>query len=283
VTTYCPACGLNVPTETLAAAGKQLWRCAKCGLVLKAVPEPGSAPAPVEKPLARMALQKVPASEARAARSAAEEARRTKEAEVAHRANQRAAKAAGPSAREELDLSLSDEAGPMVIEAFGTERAVDASTHAASRRAVPPASSEVELHAFDHVLIADDVQLLRELLRDSLMSEGLARHVHSCADGEEFLQAMTEQLHKGKAVSLAVLDLDMPKLNGYQTAIALRAVERGFARTIPTPILFFTSHACDDVFRKVLDYCQPARYLNKGADATPDRIASRLTQVLASF
>jgi CheY-like chemotaxis protein len=146
----------------------------------------------------------------------------------------------------------------------------------------PPTAAVTPGALFDRVLVAEDTALLREIVKDSLVQGGISRHVRGCANGEEFLQVAAESVAAGVAIDLAVLDVDMPILNGYFAAIALRAMERGL-RARPTPIVFFTAYPCDETFKKVLDHCQPARYLNKGADSSPPRIAARLVQVLASL
>lgn len=71
----------------------------------------------------------------------------------------------------------------------------------------------------------------------------------------------------------------MPILNGVNAAIAMRAAEKGLDIR-PVPILFFTARKCDENFPKVLDYCKPAQYVNKGVSSTPELLASRVTQVV---
>ena len=137
---------------------------------------------------------------------------------------------------------------------------------------------------FENVVICDDSALLREILKDALEQGRVCRKVICCANGEEFVQTMTEQLKSGLLVDLAILDVEMPVLNGFYGAIALRAIERAFRITMPTPLLFFSGRPCDETFKRVLDYTKPARYLNKGVEGgTPQRIAARLAQVLATL
>ena len=71
----------------------------------------------------------------------------------------------------------------------------------------------------------------------------------------------------------------MQILNGVNAAIAMRAVEKGLGLQ-PIPILFFTGQKCDENFQKVLDYCKPAQYVNKGVNSTPELLASRVTEVI---
>jgi CheY-like chemotaxis protein len=69
------------------------------------------------------------------------------------------------------------------------------------------------------LLIADDDPQLRELLRELLEAAG---HVVACAvDGAQALSIAT-----GGGYAVAVLDIDMPGLSGWDVATALRANRR---------------------------------------------------------
>lgn len=67
-----------------------------------------------------------------------------------------------------------------------------------------------------HILIVDDDDDVREILRLALEAEGLS--VETAANGSEALAALEAQ----RAV-LMLLDLRMPELDGWQTIDALRA------------------------------------------------------------
>ena len=129
-------------------------------------------------------------------------------------------------------------------------------------------------------LIAEDTKLLREMLKDQFVSEGVSKKVIDCADGEAFLEQAAGVYARGDNLGLVVLDANMPILDGYRAALALRAMERGLGRETPVPILFFTGVPCDEAFRKVLERCAPARYVNKGADADPAELVTRIKSVL---
>lgn len=132
---------------------------------------------------------------------------------------------------------------------------------------------------YDTVLVAEDTRLFSQILRDGLVGENLARHVFVGDNGEEFLALYAEQLYADRAVDLAIIDLEMPVLDGASTAIAMRALETG-VRGRKTPILFFTAHPVNDALRQVMRHCKPAHYLNKGADAQPERIIKRVREVM---
>lgn len=127
-------------------------------------------------------------------------------------------------------------------------------------------------------IIADDSPMIRELLADVLVTESLAGKVIGCNDGVDFISTYSARLKDAEPVSLVVLDVAMPLLNGVNAAIAMRAIEKGF-KLPPAPILFFTAQKCDENFQKVLAYCKPAQYVNKGASSTPEMLASRVSHV----
>jgi CheY-like chemotaxis protein len=263
--TYCPSCGMSVVAVAEGEAGAQVWRCCRCSLLLKDESSDSNA----AQPLGRIALTRVPAAEVLSRRAAAVSP------------PQQARRRLIPPEPEGIDLpqapqeefiieSLSESAG-------GAPPAKTAASAPAEGEFTTPARV-----AFERVMVAEDSALLREVIKDALAEAGISHEVQTCGNGEEFLEAMADGIWRERLPNLAILDVGMPVLNGYYTAIALRAIERGL-QVSPTPIVYFTAHACDDTFKKVLEYTQPARYLNKGADAAPMRIAERLVLVLASL
>jgi DNA-binding NarL/FixJ family response regulator len=68
------------------------------------------------------------------------------------------------------------------------------------------------------VVLADDHQLMRRLLRRALAAQPTLRIVGEAADGAQALE-----LARALAPDLVVLDLAMPELNGLEVASALRA------------------------------------------------------------
>ena len=131
----------------------------------------------------------------------------------------------------------------------------------------------------DLILTADDSQMIRELMKDLLIKEKLAKSVETCTQGADFLKLFTKKAIENTPPSLVVLDVAMPILNGVNAAVAIRAIESSFGFG-PTPVMFFTSQKCDDNFKKVLSYCKPAHYVNKGISSTPSMLSSRIRQVI---
>lgn len=127
-------------------------------------------------------------------------------------------------------------------------------------------------------IIADDSPMIRERLKEMLLSECLATEVLSSNDGFDFISVFMSKVKENQVVSLIVLDVEMPLLSGVNAAMAIRALEKGVSLR-PTPIIFFTSKKCDEHFKKILDHCKPAEYVNKGESSTPELLTSRVSYV----
>jgi CheY-like chemotaxis protein len=134
--------------------------------------------------------------------------------------------------------------------------------------------------ALEMMLVAEDSMVFREVLQDKIVERGIARQLDMADNGEEFLDKFTRRLANNLPVSLAVLDIRMPGMNGVNAAMAMRAVERGLGLKRPVPILFFSSVKCDDTLKELFQRCSPARYINKGASPSPEDLADRLVEVI---
>lgn len=145
---------------------------------------------------------------------------------------------------------------------------------------IEEASPEPEEHqtSVGTILLSDDSPMMREMLKDVIIQNRLAHEVVTSTQGADFLTQFTEMAIEKKELSMVVLDVTMPIFNGVNAAIALRAVEKAF-KIKPTPIMFFTAHKCEDSFKKLLAYCRPALYLNKGSSSSPDELAGRISNV----
>ena len=140
-----------------------------------------------------------------------------------------------------------------------------------------------KLKTLQNVVAAEDSPVLLKTLSQMLLDKNITKGVDPCKNGEEFITAVVGRLKKNLPISLVILDVNMPILNGINAAVIFRAIERGFGRKRPSPILFFTSYRCDDTFKKVLKYCAPAKYINKGTGSSADEFAQRLYQVVSQL
>ena len=82
----------------------------------------------------------------------------------------------------------------------------------------------------EEILMVDDERAIRLAVRTALTREGM--HVTEAADGSTALDLL-----KQKHFDLVILDVMMPKMNGYQVARAVRAKRCG------TPILMLTARS----------------------------------------
>jgi len=147
---------------------------------------------------------------------------------------------------------------------------------------LPELVTEEDVLQFDSVVISEDSPTLRQLLKIVLQQHGIGKEIFLTQNGEEFVQTVIERFSKGAGVNLAILDLEMPVLNGHVAAIVLRAAERAFRVTKKTPILFFSRRTRDQDFERLLTLCQPAGYVNKGEGFdSHSQFARRLTEEMA--
>jgi CheY-like chemotaxis protein len=92
------------------------------------------------------------------------------------------------------------------------------------------------------VLLTEDEAVLRQMLREVLRFRGF--DVRVAEDGDECLRLVREE-----RPDLVVLDIMMPKLDGYDTAAELRADPS----TADLPILALTALAGPDVHQRAID------------------------------
>ena len=132
------------------------------------------------------------------------------------------------------------------------------------------------------VLSADDMPFICDRVASMMMERKLATEVITSENGEVFLEKLARRFAHNDPVDLVILDVQMPILSGVHAAVSLRALEKAYKRTSLVPIIFFTANRCDATFQKVLKYCHPATYLNKGAggDTPTEDFAERLYHVV---
>jgi DNA-binding NarL/FixJ family response regulator len=90
--------------------------------------------------------------------------------------------------------------------------------------------------------MADDHPLFRGGLRQIITAQSDLRLVHEASDGEEALRSAREL-----KPAVAILDLDMPKLNGLEVAAVIQRDR------LPVHIIVLTMHREEDLFNEALD------------------------------
>jgi len=134
------------------------------------------------------------------------------------------------------------------------------------------------------VMIAEDSELIREMLKDSLIEKKVAKKVVDAVDGYEFISKLTDRFEKRLPVDLIILDIQMPIMSGINAAVAIRAIENGFIReNRRVPILFFSVKQCDETLMKVMKFCSPAQYVNKSTKDSKNQLFDRVSQVIAQL
>ena len=95
-----------------------------------------------------------------------------------------------------------------------------------------------------HILVCDDEKDIVAALKIYLESDGYC--VHTAYSGEEALRVA-----KTEPVQLALMDIMMPNMNGYEAAKMIRNMERPDAKTIP--IIAMTANAFAKDVQAALD------------------------------
>jgi CheY-like chemotaxis protein len=148
------------------------------------------------------------------------------------------------------------------------------------RRNALMAGGKKELRKMKRVFIVEDANLLRRIVKDLLSERNLFDEVIDCEDGESFVEAYAKSLADGIRPGLVVLDINMPRLDGMDAALAMRAIETAMNVKRRTPILFFSTRVSDEAFKAFLREIGSARYIRKGEDGDSERLGSRLLTVL---
>jgi DNA-binding NarL/FixJ family response regulator len=92
------------------------------------------------------------------------------------------------------------------------------------------------------IVLADDHPIVRRGLRETIEEDPRLRIVAEANNGSEALEAIEKFTPK-----VAVLDVDMPVMNGFETIRQIRS------RKLKTEIVFLTMHRDEDLFNEAID------------------------------
>ena len=128
-------------------------------------------------------------------------------------------------------------------------------------------------------LIAEDSKYIRNIITDVLKKRKFSSHVESYENGLELITSYSKLIGDRATIDVAIIDLNMPVMDGLTAARTLRAIEAQH-KTSTTPIVFFSSMKADEALKAQMDMLNPASYVNKGMDPDPEKLAERVEQLV---
>lgn len=132
------------------------------------------------------------------------------------------------------------------------------------------------------ILVADDSKFTRKIIRDLLVEKNIANEVMTFENGLELTSAFAKLVTEKKPVDVAIIDINMPVMDGLTAAKTIRSIES--QNNLPhIPIAFFSVIKADDNLRNQMNMMAPANYVNKGSDPDPDKLAERVEHLLSYF
>jgi len=138
---------------------------------------------------------------------------------------------------------------------------------------------DVKVSIETYAYIAEDSDFVRNLLKELVLKKRLASEVIAVTNGLELITEYTKLMKKNISSSFAIIDLNMPVMDGITAARTLRALEEkeGILRI---PIVFFSGVKADEGLKKQMELLSPAHYMNKGSDPDPENLIKRVHGLL---
>jgi CheY-like chemotaxis protein len=129
------------------------------------------------------------------------------------------------------------------------------------------------------ILVAEDSAYTRKTIEDLLRGKKFAANVFSFENGLAMISEYSSLLSAKRPVKIAIIDLNMPVMDGLTAARTMRALEN--QNKVPRiPIVFFSAEKADQVLRNHMENLEPANYVNKGASLDPDNLKGRVEFLL---
>lgn len=130
-----------------------------------------------------------------------------------------------------------------------------------------------------YALIAEDSRYTRKIIEELLIAKKFSAEVMSFENGLDLITAYSKLLTEKKPVEVAIIDLNMPVMDGLTAARTIRAFEA--QNSAPhVPIVFFSAVKADEDLKNQMQQLEPAYYVNKGSDPEPDKLAVRVEYLL---
>jgi len=130
-----------------------------------------------------------------------------------------------------------------------------------------------------YALIAEDSKFTRTMLKELILKKSLASDVIAVTNGLELISEYSKLLKNNIRTGFAIIDLNMPVMDGLTAARTLRAIEERDS-IIKVPIVFFSGVKADEGLRRQMELLAPANYVNKGADSDPENLVKRMLGLL---
>jgi len=130
-----------------------------------------------------------------------------------------------------------------------------------------------------YVLIAEDSKYVRNIILDALRASMFSSNIMDFDNGLELITAFSRLIAEQASIDVAIIDLNMPVMDGITAARTIRAIEAQH-KLSSTPLIFFSSMKADESLKAQMDMLSPAGYVNKGSDPDPDRLAERVGQLV---
>jgi CheY-like chemotaxis protein len=129
------------------------------------------------------------------------------------------------------------------------------------------------------ILVAEDSKLAREIIEDLIREKELSPCVFSFENGLGLISQYSRLLSEKRPVEIAIIDLNMPMMDGVTAARTMRALEEQ-NRAPKVPVVFFSAEKADENLKRNMENLEPANYVNKGSDLDPDNLKARVEQLL---
>jgi response regulator RpfG family c-di-GMP phosphodiesterase len=130
-----------------------------------------------------------------------------------------------------------------------------------------------------YALIADDSKYTRKMITEILQEKNYSGHIKSFENGAGLVSAYEKLTLEKERIDVAIIDLNMPVMDGIRTAMTVRILEAQKDAS-NVPIIFFSGVKADEDLKRILEELAPAVYLNKSADPDPDKLAKRVEELV---
>ena len=131
-----------------------------------------------------------------------------------------------------------------------------------------------------YALIADDSKYTRKIIEELLKEKEFSKNVLSFENGLALFSAYSKLLDDKQQVDIAIVDLNMPVMDGLTAARMMRSHEtQNSSRAVP--IIFFSGKKADDNLKKQMETIGHAYYMNKSTDPDPDALAARVEMLIS--